>query len=189
MIIIIYTLTHHCCSIFTPDQVIYHRYTSRALPEAAEGNNIKEVSRLLGDGCNVNSVDSYDWTALHRAAVKGYTGIARLLLAREDCDVNPTNQNGNTPLHYAAYNGHTEVARLLLAREDCDVTLVNKNGDTPLKVAVERYHLEVAVVLLERVEVRWDYIKLYCACVGRGWYISFKNNSNLQVNRFVLKLT
>jgi ankyrin repeat protein len=68
------------------------------LSAAVENNNLNLVQRLIHQGTHVNSRDSQGWTALHYAALHGYSGIAADLI-RLKAEINAKDIFGNTPLH------------------------------------------------------------------------------------------
>ena len=73
---------------------------------------------------------------MHRAAHKGYTGIAELLIDN-GADVNAENGNGKTPLHRAVNEGHKATVELLIAN-GADVNTKDEDGDTPLNDAKDQ---------------------------------------------------
>lgn len=79
---------------------------------AAEAGNVKEVSRLLADGADVNAKGKDDDTPLYAAAYWGHKGVAELLIAK-GADVNAVDKGGHTPLAYAIKNEHGSVAKML----------------------------------------------------------------------------
>jgi len=80
------------------------------------------------------------WTALHEAANRGWTRVARRLL-RAGASVNARGWKGDTPLHDAAANRHLRVARLLL-RSGGDASLRNEHGKTPAELAGDTFWAE-----------------------------------------------
>ncbi len=106
-----------------------------ALVFASWEGHTEIVEELLLNGADVNGrlgnikaseSDSVPWsrsidwishltsgTALHIAALRGHTGIARLLLGK-GAIVNVQTKLGKTPLHYAIERDHEEMASLLL---------------------------------------------------------------------------
>ena len=84
---------------------------------------------------------------LHFAAQKGYTQVAKLLLAEGAEVVDASNQFGWTPLYTAAREGQNEVAALLLAN-GARVNARNNVRWTPLIAAARFGHAAVAELLL-----------------------------------------
>jgi len=82
-----------------------------------------------------------DSRPLHHAAMFGYDGIIRELLAR-GADVNVRDRTRTTPLHWAALNGHRRACELLL-EAGADVNAKDGQGLTPLE-ATERFTTENA---------------------------------------------
>lgn len=75
--------------------------------------------------------DVEDTTALHMSCLKGYSGIAELLL-RHGVDYNAVKGvNFSSPLHLAAKHGHEEITRLLISS---GAMIENRDGQlqTPL---------------------------------------------------------
>lgn len=85
-----------------------------------------------------------DESPLMIAALKGYTDLARKLIAR-DADVNKT---GWAPLHYAAAGGHIDVIQLLLD-ENAYIDAESPNKTTPLMMAAHYGSPEAVKLLLE----------------------------------------
>ncbi|CAL4124180.1 unnamed protein product [Meganyctiphanes norvegica] len=90
-------------------------------------NKEEEVKNLLSlPGIDINKADHAGWTALHEAAIRGYTVIVKLLLDFQPrasdgsymsngfCDVTKQGMNGMTALHDAVSESNTEVVKLLL---------------------------------------------------------------------------
>ena len=83
------------------------------LCKAANDGNLAEVKRLIAAGADLNALNSYGSTALHRAAFKNRPKIAKMLLtAGADVDVNSS--RGHTALHWATQSGNAEVVKVLL---------------------------------------------------------------------------
>jgi len=101
--------------------------------------------------------DQTNWaTALHSAAINGYTKIGKLLLnaAGDNAWTLLTMQTtiGYTALHWAANTGHTEIVKLLLnAAGDNTWTLLTMQdnyGETALFYAVKQGNTETVKLLL-----------------------------------------
>lgn len=92
---------------------------------------VEEVKALLAGGANVNAVDEYGQTPLHKATYPnfrnpGHLEIAGLLL-KNGADANATSLGGGTPLHMA----EAEFVDLLV-KHGADVDAVDVNGQTAL---------------------------------------------------------
>ena len=83
------------------------------LCKAASKGNLAEVKRLITAGADLNALDSYGATALHRAAIKNRPKIAKMLLAA-GADVDVNSSRGHTALHWATQSGNAEVVKVLL---------------------------------------------------------------------------
>lgn len=92
----------------------------------------EKTARVLVESASaqIDLRNAQDETPLMLAALRGYTEICRILIAR-DADVNKT---GWTPLHYAATGGHPVVIRLLLDNH-AYIDAESPNGSTPLMMA------------------------------------------------------
>lgn len=90
----------------------------------------------------VETRNATDESPLMMAALKGYTDVAKELIAK-DADVN---KPGWAPLHYAASGGHLDTMRLLLDN-DAFIDAQSPNGTTPLMMAAA-YGTPEAVKLL-----------------------------------------
>ncbi|UCF14177.1 MAG: ankyrin repeat domain-containing protein, partial [Phycisphaerales bacterium] len=106
---------------------------SLSLIEMVLNGDIDQVKLNLSLGADVNAKEKYG-TALHAAAGRGHTEIARLLIAH-GAEVNAKAEIGWTPLHYAALYGRTKTAELLIAK-GADVNVENNEGWTPISFAL-----------------------------------------------------
>ena len=97
---------------------------------------------------DLDSPDSFRWTALHRAAENGHEKIVKFLMEK-DCDVNLATTFGGTALHRAAKNGHTRIAALLLGYRKILVDVQDNYGGTALHRAARDGHKMVAQLLLD----------------------------------------
>lgn len=108
------------------------------------------VKWLIGHGVNIDAIDNYGRTLLHRWA--GHRKVSILL--ESGADVNRVDCNGNTPLHYAAEAGRVETVHILL-EHGARVDIRNLGLLTPLELALQqcsnskiRYITGVAELLL-----------------------------------------
>ena len=104
---------------------------------------------------DVNVADNTGSTALTWAAIRGHSGVVKMLLERED--VNPKQADaefGRTPLWWAMIQGHEGIAKMLLEREDVNPNQADTEyGHTPLSWAATCGHEGVVKMLLEREDV------------------------------------
>ncbi|QWX82523.1 ankyrin repeat domain-containing protein [Cellulophaga sp. HaHaR_3_176] len=113
------------------------------------------VRWLVEKGADIDAVDIYGCTALHRHA-SFHSGDISILLEL-GANVNAKNNNGETPLHYAAGGGFKvdDVKRLI--ENGAKTEIVNKNGQTPFDYALKRAN---NINLIELVEVSKVFLKI-----------------------------
>ncbi|XP_048847258.1 ankyrin repeat domain-containing protein 54 [Brienomyrus brachyistius] len=114
-------------------------YAVRRLREAANGNDIDTVQRLLEEEVDPCAADDKGRTALHFSSCNGNERIVQLLL-RYGADPNQRDGLGNTPLHLAACTNHVPVITTLLrggARGDA----LDRAGRTPLHLARSKLNI------------------------------------------------
>ncbi len=106
-----------------------------------------EIVRLLLDsGLDVNSTDSYQYTALMGACQEKKADVVKLLLER-GADVNAvTRDGGATALFYACDRGDVESARMLLEK-GADPELKPRFGGSPMLSAMRRNNAELVQLL------------------------------------------
>lgn len=90
--------------------------TQSEIFEAVKNNDAGTLSRLLGEGADVNQQDEHGWTPLAWAAGKGVPEIVELLLGH-GADVSRTGKDNRTPLMIARAASHGEIARVLTEAE------------------------------------------------------------------------
>ncbi len=83
-----------------------------SLKTAVNEGNVADVKKFIAEGQNVNEKDDQGNTLLMIASDKGYTDIARLLVAAK-ADKNIKNKNQLTALMIASNKGNTSIADLL----------------------------------------------------------------------------
>jgi len=106
---------------------------------------------------DLNQSDCMGCTALAWAAIRGYEGVVKILLEREDINPNQADTGyGRTPLSWAAKNGHEGVVRILLEREGINPDQADNYGQTPLLWAAKEGHEGVVCMLLEREDINPD---------------------------------
>jgi len=102
------------------------------------GVNVKEVSRLLQHGANINYQDKKGKTALHRAAKAGFLSTIELLLQHK-AKLEIPDLMGETaifePIRSTIKDQHKRKQALaLLLGGGADLAHPNDQGDTPMKV-------------------------------------------------------
>ncbi|NNC95990.1 MAG: ankyrin repeat domain-containing protein [Chitinophagales bacterium] len=116
-----------------PDTVnAVNKYGHTPLILASYHDQKETVAYLIRNGANVNYT-FMQGSAIHGAAFKGYTDVARILLSK-GIKVNVPDNNGSTPLIYATLFGHNEIAKLLFT-EGADVHMKDKSGSSALDYA------------------------------------------------------
>ena len=140
----------------------------RRLYDAVLCNDKERVVRALRDGANVNAVNEFGETPLHRLAFWGNAETAQLLLGRSDTNVNAVANNGDTPLHKSAYGYCVKTVRLLLERSDINVNAANLRGDTPLHKAAFWGNAAIVRELLKRSDIKIAVRELSLIRVNKG---------------------
>lgn len=115
--------------------------------EAAERGDAIMVQAELDRGVDVDAAGRSAWTALHRAADRGWVDVLRVLLQHGANSSSKTDTGNDTPLHLAAARGHVDITRELL-RGGADYRMQATNGWTPLHAAMFHNHTEVARQLI-----------------------------------------
>ena len=107
---------------------------------------------------DVNVADRMGSTALTWAAMRGHSGVVKVLLERKDVNPNQRDtKSGRTPLSWAAGKGHGGIIKMLLEREDVNPNQADTEpGRTPLSLASEKGNEAVVKMLLEREDVNPD---------------------------------
>ena len=115
--------------------------------EAAERGDAVAVQEELDKGTPVDVAGRTAWTALHRAADRGWVNVLRVLLQNGASPARKTETGSDTPLHLAAARGHADITRELL-RGGADYRARARNGWTPLHAAMFHSHTDVARLLI-----------------------------------------
>ncbi|XP_063706321.1 ankyrin repeat and sterile alpha motif domain-containing protein 1B [Culicoides brevitarsis] len=122
-----------------------------ALVEKILVSKAKKIGPLasLRRGPGPNVQDQCGNSALHYAAMKGHSDIARLLLSY-DANPNLPDNRGSTPLHIAAWGGYHEIVTMLLtnANRPANPNQQTIDLDTPLHCAAQHGHTKVLTTLL-----------------------------------------
>nr|XP_046187186.1 ankyrin repeat domain-containing protein 54-like isoform X2 [Oncorhynchus gorbuscha] len=114
-------------------------YAVKRFREAANGNDIDTVRRLLQEDVDPCAADDKGRTALHFSSCNGNESIVQLLLSY-GADPNQRDGLGNTPLHLAACTNHVPVITTLL-RGGARVDALDRAGRTPLHLARSKLNI------------------------------------------------
>ncbi|XP_014048913.2 ankyrin repeat domain-containing protein 54 [Salmo salar] len=114
-------------------------YAVKRFREAANGNDIDTVRRLLLEDIDPCAADDKGRTALHFSSCNGNESIVQLLLSY-GADPNQRDGLGNTPLHLAACTNHVPVITTLL-RGGARVDALDRAGRTPLHLARSKLNI------------------------------------------------
>lgn len=146
--------------------------TVATIADAAMRGDLAAVRALVHKGDNVNAAQGDGMTALHWAANRGDSALARVLLQAR-ANVGATTRIGAfTPLHIAAQNASAPVVRVLL-REKSDARAVTSDGVSVLHFAAMGGDTAIILALLQAgananaTEPAWAQTPLMVAA-GRG---------------------
>eukprot|EP00611_Tribonema_gayanum_P000119 TRINITY_DN1007_c1_g2_i1.p1 TRINITY_DN1007_c1_g2~~TRINITY_DN1007_c1_g2_i1.p1 ORF type:complete len:215 (+),score=30.97 TRINITY_DN1007_c1_g2_i1:138-782(+) len=109
---------------------------------AAISGDVEYVQSYLAAGGDVNGVDKWQESMLHKSALNNQTTIVELLLS-QGAKVNQRNECQQTPLHYACISGGLTSVRCLLEKGG-DVHARDKFQQAPLHCACIYGHVEVS---------------------------------------------
>lgn len=118
-----------------------------ALVDAADREAETIVSQLLRSSYPADSKGKFGVTALMRAAYRGNTRIAELLL-NVNANPNIVDIGGATALHLASREGKADMVRLLI-KYNAFVDMADNDGWTPLMRAALAGHKEVVTNLID----------------------------------------
>ncbi|XP_038105340.1 uncharacterized protein LOC6053726 [Culex quinquefasciatus] len=104
------------------------------------------ITRILNELDNERILESFRFSPLHRAAMKGSTQVVSFLL-EGGASINDATKLGETPLFLACAAGHLEVVQTLL-QLGANVNTATVESLTPLHVATQNGHAHVVRALL-----------------------------------------
>ncbi|MCK9544350.1 MAG: ankyrin repeat domain-containing protein [Novosphingobium sp.] len=106
-----------------------------------------DVINLIDNGADINTKDTYQYTALMSAVFHGHKIISQLLIER-NADVNIKDDNNETALMIASINGNKEIAELLII-SGANINAKNdSNGYTALMMAAINNHKQIVELLI-----------------------------------------
>lgn len=124
-----------------------YRSKRTVLMLAIKKSHTDVAESLLNANAEVNTQDTYGWTALMNAVENSNSKIAKMIL-NKGADANIKNNNGSTALMMAAGSGNQEIAEMIL-NKGADTNVTNNNGWTALMMAVQNGDQKTAELLLE----------------------------------------
>lgn len=121
---------------------------SALMMACTRADRLEIVSLLLRRGARVNLRRHYGlYTALHSCCARGFTEVARMLLAGGNVDVDAVDAIGSTALSLACANGHLACATLLVEVGHANASLADVNGCSPLHQTMD---LSVCLMLIQK---------------------------------------
>lgn len=109
---------------------------SKTIFDFVKEGNLQRVKSLLKGHYSLKSlVDDEGLSLLHWACDRGYSEIAKFLIA-SSIDVNCKDHEGQTPLHYASSCGHKHVVNVLL-QAGANASIFDLDGLKPSDVAYD----------------------------------------------------
>ncbi len=109
------------------------------------------VRWLVENGANIEAVDTYERTALHRHTMARSGKITVFL--ELGANINAVDKYGDTPLHFAAGSGFNVSSVKQLVEHGANVNALNASKQTPLEYALSRANNIDIVNLVEISEI------------------------------------
>ncbi|XP_063424146.1 uncharacterized protein LOC134707914 [Mytilus trossulus] len=125
-------------------------YRSIRLPliESVFEGHVNIVEMLLDFQCDINLCDKFGRSALHVAAMLGYSPVAKLLIER-GADTSLSTCMGHSALFAACEGGHYEIVKTLLT-QNVNSSKCDMSSRTPLYIVCQEGHLRILKLLLTR---------------------------------------
>jgi ankyrin repeat protein len=114
---------------------------------AAQKGHLQAVEALLSLGADINSVNDFGQTPLHRAVLASKSDVA-LRLIEAGADVSLMTSSNMTPLHLAAQTGDVKVAEALI-RRGANINAVCAQFGTPIYYAVLKNKTDMVRYLIQ----------------------------------------
>ncbi|XP_072387018.1 uncharacterized protein [Diabrotica undecimpunctata] len=153
MYIIIHTATLNC-DLDMLKQLFYYGIRwiddpkSHPIHTAIVSGHVNIVEYFLENGTDVNIVNRYEQTLLHKAAAHCKKDMVEMLLKR-NANVHAIDMSGHTPLHYATTGGDVDIINLLI-ENTAKINVENVSKQSPLDLAVVNGRVQAVRLLLEK---------------------------------------
>jgi len=130
--------------------------------DAVEEGNYDLLLTLIPQSENINFIDQFGYSLMHKSITKDHDDISFLLL-KHSYFVNIKDPKGQTSLHYAAFYGKPELASNILEHGG-DLSVSDTYGNQPLWTAVFNDYGK---------DLRKDIVEIF---INNGADIKHKNN-------------
>jgi len=144
---------------FSEETILMHQLRRYRPPE---GDILKMITFLVGEGCDVNAVNNRGEAALHQAIHTGGDPAIIRFLIKHNADVNAGDRNGFTPLHWAVREGNLQYVKIL-CQHRAKIQTRDHTGENVLDLVVRLTTLfsqtpktKDLVSILEYLEVEHD---------------------------------
>lgn len=108
--------------------------------DAVNENEIEKVKNSFKNVIYFDIMNNEGLNPILLAIKKGYTPIAKFLIATKKYDINDKDKNGSSPLIQAVLQENSEMLDILLEHPDIRVNLKDKNGNSAFFYAVKSYN-------------------------------------------------
>lgn len=113
--------------------------------------DVTGVTRLLGEGVDVNATDDSGYPALQLAAKGGHMEMCQMLIHEAGATIHAKKRDGYPSFYFAAEFGHLDICQLLI-NAGADINYIYSIGEyreTALPWAVERGKIGVCKLLID----------------------------------------
>ena len=133
---------------------------------AATSGDLEYFTTIVSLGFDINSLDSDDYTPLHKAIEYGCVSIAKYLISQPSCLCETLTKYNITPLHDAVHD-YLSIVQCLVER-GVDVNISDCNGATALHYSCRWGHLSIVEYLTSLPQINytkdsWDRTSIYFA--------------------------
>ena len=162
--------TQHLLRLFPMDNEYFQLSDGRTtvLHLSATSGNLEYFTTIVSIGFDINSLDSDDYTPLHRAIEYGCVSIAKYLISQPNCLCETLTKDNITPLHDAVGDPSRLSLVQGLVERGGDVNISDCNGSTALHYSCRWGHLSIVEYLTSLPQINytkdlWGRTSLYFA--------------------------